>query len=129
MAKREGGLGPYGKQRALTGLGGQQREGQEYERVVVGQPTTGRPTPPTATDWQYPDSTRVRAFSYDFDTHQLRVRFHKYDTPWVYEDVPLAVYQSFASAPSLGKYINSTLNFFPYRRATPTEDSTFFAGV
>jgi hypothetical protein len=128
MAKAPG-LGAYGRERALTGLAAQQEEGKEYERVVFGQPSTGRGTPVTATAWQYPDSSRVKAFSYDFDTHQLRVRFKKYDTPWVYENVPVAVYQAFASAPSLGKYINSTLNFFPYRRATPMEDSAFFTGV
>jgi hypothetical protein len=57
------------------------------------------------------------------------VRFQKYDTPWVYEDVPVEVYQAFAAAPSMGKYINSTLNFFPYRRATPNEESALFSGV
>lgn len=126
---RTPGLGGFGRERALTGLAAQQEEGKEYERVVAGAPASGRPTPPTATEWQYPASSRVKAFSYDFDTHQLRMRFQKYDTPWVYEGVPVAVYQSFASAPSLGKYINSTLNFFPYRRATPMEESALFTGV
>jgi hypothetical protein len=71
----------------------------------------------------------VAAYQYDYEQSQLRVRFHKYGTPWVYEGVPVTVFQAFDAAPSKGKYINSTLNYMTYRRATPNEVADYFTGV
>jgi KTSC domain len=130
MAKerRNPGLGPIGRTRAATGLGAQTQEGSAYERAMFGGPTQNNKKFGSS-DWEYPDSTRVLAFQYDHDEQQLRVRFLKYNTPWRYLNVPVAVFQAFASAPSKGKYVNSTLNYFPNGRATPQEDSQYFQGV
>lgn len=120
--KRPTGLGERGLRRARENIGGQVagHELTAYEREVYGRP---RSTPPAAkTAWEYPDSTRVYAYSYDFETGDLWVRFNKYDTPWVYQDVPQAIFAAFDSAPSKGRFINSTLNFTSYRRATPQEE-------
>lgn len=66
------------------------------------------------TDWEYPASTRVQAYRYDHGRQTLQVRFVKYGSAYEYHGVPTAVFASFASAPSKGKFINSTLNGFPY---------------
>ena len=59
-------------------------------------------------------------------TGTLFVRFIKHGTPWKYLNVPSHIYQSFASAQSKGRYINSVLNNFPNSRASGDEESTFF---
>jgi hypothetical protein len=79
--------------------------------------------------WSYPDSSRVKAYQWDEQLQQLRVRFIKYNTPWVYENVDLAVFQQFDAATSKGKYINRVMNSFPYRRASANEEDAFFTGV
>lgn len=74
-------------------------------------------TPPDTnivTEWAYPASSRVRAYRYDFANQTLQVRFHKYDDAYEYYGVPTAVYASFDSSPSKGRFINSTLNSFTY---------------
>lgn len=124
------GLGNWGRERARFNLGTKQVGGHhvtKYEEQMYGTPRSV-PTQPT-TDWEYPDSSRVMAYQYDFDTQQLRVRFIKYRTPWVYDNVPTTVFQAFDAAPSKGRYINSTLNYFTYRRATPGEEAKYFVGV
>jgi hypothetical protein len=68
----------------------------------------------------------VYAYSYDYDSSELWVRFKKYETPWVYQGVQEAVFASFDASDSKGKYINSTLNYTDYRRATPSEESEKF---
>lgn len=67
----------------------------------------------------------MKAYQYDYGTQQLRVRFNKYNTPWVYEDVPVAVFEAFDAAPSKGQFINSTLNHTKYRRASAQEVSQY----
>jgi hypothetical protein len=60
---------------------------------------------------------------------QLRVKFVKYGTPWVYDAVPSTVFEVFDASPSKGSYINSTLNYFPYRKAIATEVAAHFDSV
>lgn len=128
MAREDSGLGSFGLGRARENLGsGTQDEGTAYERAVRGNTKSRRSQ--DATEWAFPDSSRVAAYQYDYDTSQLRVRFHRYHTPWVYDGVPVTVFQAFDAAPSKGKYINSTLNFMTYRRATPNEEAEFFGGT
>ena len=125
--ERRAGLGSYGRERARNVLGGKTVAGRKitaYEEQMFG---TGRALPPqTATQWEYPDSSRVQAYQYDFEQQQLRVRFHKYGTPWIYEGVAEPLFQAFDASPSKGKYINSTLNYTAYRRATPQEVTEYF---
>ena len=91
---------------------------------------------PNTTYYHPPDeSSRVEAFRYvamegapgaiGFNG-TLFVRFIKHGTPWKYLNVPEHVYQSFASAQSKGRYINSVLNNFPNSRALGDEESTYF---
>lgn len=129
---RQGGLGNWGRERARYGLGRKSVAGHDvskYEEQMFGSGTNRAvPTQPT-TEWEFPASSRVKAYQYDFDTQQLRVRFLKYDTPWVYDDVPTTVFQAFDAAPSKGMYINSTLNYMSHRRASPSEEAAFFHNV
>jgi hypothetical protein len=91
---------------------------------------------PNTTYYHPPDeSSRVEAFRYVATDGQpgaigysgiLFVRFIKHGTPWKYLNVPEHIYQSFASAQSKGRYINSVLNNFPNSRASGDEESTFF---
>ncbi len=126
-AERRGGLGAFGRDRARNVLGGKTIGGQKitaYEEQMFG---TGRAlAPQPTTQWEYPDSSRVHAYQYDFEKQQIRVRFVKYGTPWIYEGVPEALFQAFDTSPSKGKYINSTLNYTSYRQATPQEVSDYF---
>jgi len=126
MAERQGGLGESGRNRIRRNIGGQVggHDITAYEKQMFG---TSRAVPPQGeTAWEYPDSTRVYAYQYDFAESQLRVRFKKYETPWVYEGVTEPVFRAFDSSPSKGKYINSTLNYTAYRRATPQEVASHF---
>lgn len=79
--------------------------------------------------WQSPASSRVRAYQWDSAQQQLRVRFIKYGTPWVYNNVDLAAFQAFDSADSKGKFINLVLNNYAHRRATDVEEAIHFQGV
>ncbi len=94
------------------------------------------PWDPNTTYYHPPDeSSRVEAFRYVAAegapgavgyNGTLFVRFIKYGTPWKYLNVPEHIYQSFATAQSKGRYINSVLNNFPNSRASGDEESTFF---
>jgi hypothetical protein len=79
---------------------------------------------------EYPDSSRVQAFRFvpgeDQYYGNLYVRFVKYGTPWVYYNIPVSVYESFANSPSKGRFINMTLNSYPYSRASGTDEGAFF---
>jgi hypothetical protein len=126
MAERQGGLGSSGADRARRNIGGQigGNHISAYEREMFGRP---RSTPPAGkTSWEYPDSTRVHAYAYDFKESNLWVRFKKYDTPWLYSGVTQPVFSAFDASPSKGKFINATLNYTNYRRATPQEEAATF---
>lgn len=140
MAVRQGGLGGSGRDRAIRNLfdvnpqeeavlsdtlfkdtSGQQVAGHRTEEEVLG----GDPAI-TSTEWFEPGSSRVRKYQYDYATKDLRVRFVKGDTPWIYRDVPVAVFEAFHASDSKGRFINSTLNYSSYGRATPQEESALF---
>lgn len=123
--ERQSGLGNRGRERFRQGLGQGTGTGKTEDVLFGGLPLPQQP----ATEWTYPSSSRVRAYQYDFDQQQLRIRFVKYGTPWVYDNVPMAVFQSFDAAPSKGMYINSTLNYMTHRRASPMEEAQYFHGV
>lgn len=138
----QSGLGGLGADRVRQNLGSQQEVGGQqavvgsrsrfYEDALFGKGRPEgelKPIHQDTTPWFYPDSSRVHAYQYDPDTLQLRVKFIKYGTPWVYNDVPSAVFQAFDAAPSKGTYINSTLNYFPYRRANAAEVVNYFGSV
>lgn len=102
------------------GLFGEDRYGLFGDRVPEG---------PQTTDWQYPDSSRVKAFMYDYNSHNLYVTWQNGKTPWIYEGVSTTIYEVFANAPSKGKYINSTLNFTNHHRISTMAESDMFTGV
>lgn len=126
MAERQRGLGQSGLNRIRGNIGGSigGNEITAYERQMFGTARAVPPQPTTA--WEYPDSTRVKAYQYDFEQKQLRVRFIKYATPWVYHGVIEPVFAAFDAAESKGRYINSTLNYTEHRRATAAEESQYF---
>lgn len=126
--ERKSGLGGFGRERFRENLGSKSVAGHEV--TAAGQQRADNPDVsarnlPT-TPWERPASSRVDAYQYDYATGQLRVRFRKYNTPWVYNDVPVAVFQAFDAAPSKGMYINSTLNYMDHRRASSSEMMTHF---
>lgn len=147
MAKQGQGLGNQGIERARENLGAGTAGGDSshpmrgaitgstsrfYEDALFGKGRPEgelKPIHQDTTPWTYPDSSRIHAYQYDPDTRQLRVKFIKYGTPWVYDEVPTAVFQAFDAAPSKGTYVNSTLNYFPYRKATAAEVVNYFGSV
>lgn len=145
---RQNGLGGQGVDRFREGLGAGTSGGSPaqpmrgaisggtsdvLEDALFGQGRPGGPvTPPPpgpTTGWAFPASSRVYAYQYDYGMQQLRVKFIKYGTPWVYNDVPTTVFQAFDASPSKGSYINSTLNYMDYRRANPQETAQYFSGI
>ena len=66
-------------------------------------------------EWHDVSSSRVAAARYDFGLRQIHVIF-KDGTPWVYADVPNAVWHRFIASASKGKFINRILNSYPYYR-------------
>lgn len=67
------------------------------------------------TEWEPMESSRIRVTRYDHGNHQIHVIFRD-GTPWVYDDVPYPTYQEFIQSDSPGRFVNHTLNGFPYRR-------------
>jgi hypothetical protein len=114
-------------------FGGDREEREASTRQRAGRAATaaryGEGTSDFVSPWEFPDSSRVKAYQWDAAQQQLRVRFIKYGTPWVYNDVDLATFQAFDAADSKGKFINRVLNSYPYRQATDDEEATFFQGV
>ena len=108
------------------------RERDAQAAIAAGDdPPTGYYPP------QFPDSTRVRAFRFvphdpndttDAGIGTLYMRFIKYDTPWVYRNVPHGVYAALATdGVSKGRFVNSTLNAFEYSHAAAS-DMLYFDG-
>jgi hypothetical protein len=144
-SRRRPGLNPDVKGRLAEGLNyysGQYAIQEERTRTRANE-TRFKPSEmipihwdPNTTYYHPPDeSSRVEAFRYVATDGQpgaigysgiLFVRFIKHGTPWKYLNVPEHIYQSFASAQSKGRYINSVLNNFPNSRASGDEESTFF---
>lgn len=127
------------------------RKRENLERAQT-TPMTVIPYDP-ATTYQHPpsESSRVQAYKYvryndgsiseeDRRTGMgaiiggtiygtLFVRFARAQTPWKYMNVPQNIYEAFASSQSKGRFINSTLNSFPYSKATPDEVATYFSDM
>lgn len=129
--ERRSGLGSRGRERFRENLGAKTVAGHEI--TAAGQQRADNPDAsvrdlPT-TPWERPASSRVAAYQYDYESGQLRVKFVKYSTPWVYNNVPVAIFQSFDAAPSKGMYINSTLNYMDHRKASAVEQMQYFTDV
>ena len=84
--------------------------------------------PETAEDWEFAafGSTRVNAARYSPSRQQLVVGWTNAPggipyPPYIYDAVPPAVWTGFRTAGSAGRFVNHTLNTFPYRPA-PEED-------
>ena len=79
------------------------------------------PTPDPAWDYYWPTKTinpprpRTLQARYSRRLQVLEVVFRD-GTPWHYEDVPPRVWNRFKRVESPGRFINSTLNAFPYGR-------------
>ena len=82
----------------------------------------------------YVDSSRVAAIRYvPYDPNDAEsgvgtvfVRFHKYNDPWAYYDVPFSIYNEFVTASSVGRYINAQMNSYNYNRASASEVDDYF---
>jgi hypothetical protein len=70
-----------------------------------------------------PKSTRVGGFRYDFLNKAIHVQWtgKGLSRTYMYMEVPYEIYRSMVRIASKGKFINSTLNNFDYRPATPDE--------
>ncbi len=62
-----------------------------------------------------PPRPRTLAAGYDRDTETLRIRFRD-GTPWEYYNVPPRVWRNFKRVKSPGRFVNRTLNQYPYAR-------------
>jgi len=58
-------------------------------------------------------SSRVSQARYDPGLEQIQVIFAD-GTPWTYDSVPRNVWNNFRRSSSPGKFINRTLNSYPY---------------
>lgn len=70
--------------------------------------------------WIDVSSSRMRAIRYDYGLRAIFVEFRD-GTYWVYESVQYAVFYNFQRAASKGKFIDRTLNSYPYREALQEE--------
>jgi hypothetical protein len=71
-----------------------------------------------------PSSSRVSRYRYDYSNRAVQVQWrNNYNHGYIYQDVPYEDYRSFARVVSKGRYVNSTLNGYPYRVMTVDEVS------
>lgn len=84
------------------------------------------------TDWYYVESSRVKAVKYDPNQRKLCVRFIKLGQrlglAYVYDEVPQTIFEQFLVSPSLGQFVNQTLNQFSYHPADEEELQKYFDG-
>lgn len=112
MARRPAGLGSTGFDKIRENLG----------KPQVGQDVAYRDRPPLesaqplTTGWVQVASSRLTAYNYDYSTGSLLIRWKNNGTVWQYENVSTAIFESFTSAPSLGRYVNGTLNHAFYHQ-------------
>lgn len=117
--RRPAGIGKTGLGRAQENLGRPQ-DTPELEEALF------RSTPPLQraqalrTPWVNVASSRVAQYMYDYTTSTLFLRWVKYGTTWAYYNVSTALFESFVSAPSKGRYVNSTLNVHNYAQVFDT---------
>lgn len=69
-----------------------------------------------------PKSSRVSGFRYDFANESVHVQWRDGGPSYVYTEVPFEIYEAMVRSPSKGKFINSTLGSYDYRRADPAEE-------
>ncbi len=100
--------------RLKTARGGQANRLQVAE--IFTERLESRPGP-----WLEVVSTRVSRIRYDFGLRQIHVIFRD-GTPWVYDQVPYAIWTRFQRTASYGRFINRVLNAYPYRRGEFTAD-------
>lgn len=118
---RKSGLGNWGKDRIHDQFDPEQV--QDYGHGLFGE--NKPPAPPLTTSWKYPNSSRVRAYMYDYSSNSLYITWQNGKPPWVYDDVYPALFEAFDAAPSKGKYINSTLNYTSHYPASSSEMDVF----
>ena len=71
-----------------------------------------------------PSSSRVSRYRYDYTNRTIQVQWrNNLNHGYLYQDVPYEDYRSFARVVSKGRYVNSTLNGYPYRLMTVDEVS------
>lgn len=103
---------------------------KQFAEIEVGAVSPGRVE--GITPWEYVSSSRVSAVRYDYDNEKLCVKFIKLGMnlglAYVYEQIPAVVYMQFVTSDSIGRYINSVLNNFPYHPATEEELELYFDG-
>lgn len=121
---KQSGLGSWGKDRLTDQFDPEQV--QDYGHGLFGE--NKPPATPLTTSWKYPDSSRVRAYMYDYSSNSLYITWQNGKTPWVYDDVYPSLFEAFDAAPSKGKYINSTLNYTSHYPASSSE-MDMFTGV
>jgi hypothetical protein len=70
-------------------------------------------------DWEDAEfsSSRVASARYSQSRQQLFVTWSNGYVPYIYDGIPPAVWTGFRTAGSAGRYVNHTLNTFPYRPA------------
>jgi hypothetical protein len=86
---------------------------QEIEMAINGDDALLLPYQPTPTI--NPGRPRTLAAGYDERSQALRIKFRDGEY-YTYYNVPPSVWYKFQRAQSPGRYINSTLNNFPYSR-------------
>lgn len=86
---------------------------QEIEMAINGDDEKLLPYQPTPTI--NPGRPRTLAAGYDERSQSLRIKFRD-GTYYTYYNVPPSVWWKFQRAQSPGRFINSTLNGFPYNR-------------
>ena len=103
---------------------------RQFAEIETGAVSSGRVE--GITEWEYVSSSRIAAVRYDYDESKLCVKFIKLGMnlglAYVYEQVPAVIYMQFVQSDSLGKYVNSVLNNFPYHPATEDELELYFDG-
>lgn len=114
MARRPAGIN-LGRVRESLGRG---QDTSVVEDVLFG----GRNTPPLEsvqpleTGWLQSESSRLSEYKYSYSESALYVRWRNNGTVWMYEDVPVAVFETFSAAASMGRYVNGTLNHFAFHQ-------------
>ena len=110
----------------------------DARRAQMGLPPLDRFIPagevddPQDTGWIPVGSTRVREIRYLPNSERLFVRFHKYDTAYVYRGVTTPPFTQAATygqgGSGLGGYINDVLNNFNRDYCSPLELDKYFGG-
>lgn len=86
---------------------------EEIEMAINGDDSYLLPYSPTPTI--NPGRPRTLSAGYDERSQTLRIKFRDGDY-YTYYNVPPSVWWKFRRASSPGRYINTTLNNFPYKR-------------